>query len=66
MSSFYERVLYEIREREKFYEGKILIGTLTHDEYKTFTGRLYGLMEGEEAVKTAYKAMFENKVKVQE
>lgn len=61
--SFYERVLLSIRERETFYQDRILTGNLTFDEYKSMTGRLLGLQESEEAVKDAYKFMFEDTIK---
>lgn len=66
MSSFYERVLYELRERQKVYEKIVLSGNLLFEDYKFGTGKIIGLMEAEDALKDAYKAMFANKANVVE
>lgn len=61
--SFYERILLEIRKRREHINDTVMSGNLLHEEYKSFTGRFNGLEEAEDAVKSAYKALFENKEK---
>ena len=62
-TSFYERVLYEIRKRQAFYQDKIITGNLTIDEYKSMTGKFIGLQDAEEAVMVAYRSLFEDRIK---
>lgn len=61
--SFYEQLILSLRERQNFYQDKILTGNLSFDEYKSMTGKLVGLQESEEVVMNTYKSLFENVIK---
>jgi hypothetical protein len=65
-TSFYERVLLEVRERQNSYQERIMTGSLSPDEYKMMAGKFLGLRESEDAVKEAYRSLFEDRIKKEE
>lgn len=57
---FIENYLAKSRAKQSSYQEKICTGNLKdYEEYRFYTGKLKGLMEADEIMKSTYKSLFE-------
>jgi hypothetical protein len=57
---FIEKYLEKSRIKQSSYKDKICIGNLKDfEEYRFYSGKLKGLMEADEIMKSTYRSLFE-------
>lgn len=62
MLHFYQNLLEAIRDRQKMSSERVLSGVFTtFEEYKLTVGRLKGLMDAENIIKSVFSKMTETK-----
>lgn len=55
----YENLMAGVKERQKLCEEKILAGVFSSfDEYKMYTGKLKGLKEAEDTMRSVFRKIY--------
>lgn len=59
LGKFVEFLFHQIEDRKQVCVERILTGRLLESEYKFFTGKLQGIQEAADLIRSAYKNMTE-------